>query len=117
MPCPRRPSGPTGRRSFHDVPTAAQLLEAVREWLESDVRDATEGRVQFHTRVAANVLSTVERELALGPAMAVAHATRLAALGVSSDRDLADRIRAASGPPTTAPCSTASARPSSTSSR
>ena len=80
--------------ALHDVPTAGQLLEAVREWVESDVRDATDGRVQFHTRVAANVLATVERELALGPAMATAHAERLAALGVASERELADRIRA-----------------------
>ena len=29
----------------HDVPTAGQLVEAVREWLERDVAAATEGRV------------------------------------------------------------------------
>jgi hypothetical protein len=80
--------------AIHDVPTAGQLLEAVREWVESDVREATDGRVQFHTRVAANVLSMLERELAAGPAMAAAHADRLAALRVESERDLADRIRA-----------------------
>ena len=50
--------------------------------------------MQFHTRVVATVLSTVERELAVGPAMAAAHAARLAALGVASERDLADRIKA-----------------------
>ena len=80
--------------TFHDVPAAAELLEAVREWVEGDAREATSGRVQFHTRVVATVLSTVERELAAGPAMAAAHAARLAALGVDSERDLADRIRA-----------------------
>ena len=80
--------------TFHDVPTASQLLEAVREWVEGDARDATTGRVQFHTRVVANVMAMLERELASGPAMAAAHAARLAGLGVSSEADLAERIRA-----------------------
>ena len=39
-----------------DRPTAAELVTAVREFLERDVMAATEGRVQFHTRVAVNVL-------------------------------------------------------------
>ena len=77
----------------HDVPSAAELLEAVREWLERDVMAATEGRLQFHTRVAVNVLAIVERELALGPAQADAHRARLASLGVQSEAELAARIR------------------------
>lgn len=79
---------------MHDAPTAAQLVEAVREFLESDVMAAVEGRVQFHTRVAINVLGMVERELALGAAQAADHAAGLAALGASSEADLAARIRA-----------------------
>jgi hypothetical protein len=47
----------------HNRPTAAELVAAVAEFLESDVRDATTGSVNFHARVAANVLRTVEREL------------------------------------------------------
>ena len=47
-----------------DRPTARELVEAVREFLERDVMPATEGRVQFHTRVAINALGMVERELA-----------------------------------------------------
>jgi len=78
----------------HDVPTAEQLLEAVREWLERDVMPAVDGRLQFHTRVAVNVLAIVERELALGPAQAEAHRTRLAGLGVGDEAELAARIRA-----------------------
>ena len=77
----------------HDPPTAAQLVEAVREFLEGDVFPATEGRVQFHTRVAVNVLSQVQRELELGTAQAAAHAERLAALGVETDAELAAAIR------------------------
>lgn len=78
----------------HDRPTAAELLESVREFLEGDVLDATAGRVRFHTRVAINVVGMVERELELGPAQAVAHAERLAGLGYSSDDELAAAIRA-----------------------
>jgi hypothetical protein len=77
----------------HDAPTAAQLVEAVREFLEGDVFAATEGRVRFHTRVAVNVLGMVERELALGAGQAAAHAAGLARLGYRSDSDLATAIR------------------------
>jgi len=76
----------------HGVPTAAELVEAVREYLERDVMSATEGRVQFHARVAVNVLKMVERELAMGVEQADAHAARLATLGVSSERELSDAI-------------------------
>ena len=78
----------------HDRPTAPELVEAVREFLEGDVMAATSGRVQFHARVAAKVLATVERELAAGPAMAAAHRERLAALGFADDGALAAAIRA-----------------------
>jgi Domain of unknown function (DUF6285) len=77
----------------HDVPDIAGLVEAVREFLEGDVADATTGRVHFHARVATNVLKVVERELALGPAQAVAHAERLAALGFADDAELCVAIR------------------------
>ena len=77
----------------HDSPSAAELVEAVREFLENDVLGATEGRVQFHTRVAINVLGQVQREIEEGAAMAAAHADRLAALGFADDAALAGAIR------------------------
>jgi hypothetical protein len=48
---------------LHGRPTAAELVAAVAEFLEGEVRDNTDGAVNFHARVAANVLRTVEREL------------------------------------------------------
>jgi aminoglycoside phosphotransferase (APT) family kinase protein len=54
-------------RPLSDPPSPSQLIEAVREYLEGDVMAATEGRVQFHARVAARVLRMVERELTNGP--------------------------------------------------
>jgi hypothetical protein len=78
---------------MHGRPTAEELVEAVREFLERDVMAATTGAVQFHTRVAVNALAAVERELRDGPGMAAAHAVRLAALGYASEADLADAIK------------------------
>jgi hypothetical protein len=76
----------------HDRPTVVELLEAVREYLERDVLTTTEGRVQFHARVAINALAIVQRELE-HPEMAAAHAERLRALGFASDAELAAAIR------------------------
>lgn len=80
--------------SLHDVPSAEELVDAVREFLESDVVACTDGRTRFHARVAANVLAMVGRELELGAAHAADHGERLAALGVTDDAELAAAIRA-----------------------
>ena len=69
----------------HAVPTTGELVE--------EVQPATDGRVSFLARVAANVLAMVERELEYGPASEAAHRKRLAALGVADDAELAERIR------------------------
>ena len=79
--------------SLHGAPSSAELLEAVREWLERDVMSATEGRLRFHARVAANVLATVERELAIGAEQDTAHRERLASLGADDDAEFARAIR------------------------
>jgi aminoglycoside phosphotransferase (APT) family kinase protein len=73
-------------------PTAAELVEAVREWVDDDVRGATEGRVAFHARVAVNALRIVERELALGVAHDALHRAGLAELGCADDAELSARI-------------------------
>ena len=85
-----------GMGDLHGVPSAAELVEAVREFLERDVMAATEGRLQFHTRVAVNVLAIVERELRVGPEQRVAAAGRLEALGFADEAGLAAAIRAGS---------------------
>lgn len=85
---------PAPRVRVHDRPTAAELVEAVREFLEREVLPALEGRLQFHARVAVNALAIVERELELGPAQEEAHAAALARLGVADDAELAAAIRA-----------------------
>ena len=82
-----------------DRPSAPELVAAVREFLERDVMAATEGRVQFHTRVAINALGMIERELLLGGKFTTAEAERARALlghdgdAQSLERELAARIR------------------------
>ena len=78
----------------HDVPSVGELVESVREWLQRDVLAATEGRLQYHARVAINALSIVERELALGGEQEARHHDRLRTLGVADDVELAAAIRA-----------------------
>ncbi len=77
----------------HDRPTAAELVTAVRDFLEADVVPAVDGRVGFHARVAVNALGIVARQLELGPAQADAHRRALARLGVADDAELATAIR------------------------
>jgi aminoglycoside phosphotransferase (APT) family kinase protein len=84
---------PAAGGPLHDVPSAAELLDAVGEFLSSDVQAGTDGRLRFHARVAANVVAMVARELSLGPAQASAHAARLGCLGVGSESELAAAIR------------------------
>ena len=50
-----------------DRPTAAELVDAVREFLDTQVMPKLEGHTAFHLRVAINALGIVERELAFAP--------------------------------------------------
>lgn len=73
-------------------PTAAELVAVVADFLDNDVRGATSGQVNFHARVAANVLRTVERELldeSAGQATDM-----LGELGFSDETQLAAAVRA-----------------------
>jgi len=65
---------------MQDRPTIAELLDAVRGFLESDVVGALEGTAKFHARVAVNVLAIAGRELDLEPAQLAAEWQRLDAL-------------------------------------
>jgi hypothetical protein len=81
-------------------PTAAELVAAVADFLDNDVRSAIgpdgrladAGQVSFHARVAANVLRIVERELTDDSAAEVTG--RLAELGFADEAQLAAAIRA-----------------------
>jgi hypothetical protein len=75
------------------VPSTQELVEAVAEFLAEDVVPGTSGRLKFNTRVAANVLAMVQRELTLGPAVDAAHRRDLSALDFAGDAELAAEIR------------------------
>lgn len=79
--------------TLHGRPTAAELIAAVAEFLETDVREATSGQVNaqlnFKARVAANALRMVEREL-----LAPGAPDGLARLGFADEAALAAAIRA-----------------------
>ena len=82
---------------MQDRPTASELIEAVREFLERDVMPAVSGRVSFHTRVALNVLGMVERELQVGAQQDADQRARLVALlhQDGSTRELEVKLAAA----------------------
>ena len=75
----------------HDPPSAAELVAAVRAFLDGD--HGTDSWARYQTRVATNILRTVERELTLGPAQAAAHQAALARLGLPDETALARAIR------------------------
>jgi enoyl-CoA hydratase/carnithine racemase len=50
---------------MQDRPTSQELLEAAAQFVEREIIPATEGRRQFQSRVVANVLRIVAREIAM----------------------------------------------------
>jgi aminoglycoside phosphotransferase (APT) family kinase protein len=87
------PASPSPVMAPFGRPTAAELVEAVREYLEQDVMADRDGGARFAALVARNALQTVERQLDLGAAIAQAHVRRLASLGFDDDAALASAIR------------------------
>jgi hypothetical protein len=49
--------------SFHDRPTAAELLDAVRAYLTNEVAATDDRRARFRALIAANVLAIAAREV------------------------------------------------------
>jgi len=65
---------------MEDRPSVSELLEAVAAFLREQVVPATEGRVAFHARVAANTLDIARREVQGGAAAQARELNRLQAL-------------------------------------
>ena len=68
-----------------DIPRTDELLVSVRDFLRNDVMDETTGRANFLSRVAANSLDIVLRELSLGPLHQTLELDRLRALFESDE--------------------------------
>jgi len=90
-----------------DQPSMRELVDAVREFLETRAMPELKGHTAFHARVAANALAIVVRELEQGGKSAHDEAARLRGLlghdGTLEDlnRDLCKRIRAGTFTPET----------------
>ncbi|MGA5536111.1 DUF6285 domain-containing protein [Mycolicibacterium nivoides] len=84
--------------NLYGRPTAAELVAAVAEFLDTEVRDSetVAAPVKFQARVAANALRMVERELLATDTRGAATAsfTALADLGFTDEAGLAAAIRA-----------------------
>jgi hypothetical protein len=64
--------------------TQAELLDAVRQFLREQVLPELDGFKAYNTRVAANALAIVAREIEIGPQLAALDAQMAAALGMSA---------------------------------
>jgi hypothetical protein len=80
---------------LHDSPPATELLEAVREFLQDELKPLveTDPTLKTHVGIALSVIGVVERELAYGPKQEVEHQQNLASLGVTSEEDLSNAIK------------------------
>jgi hypothetical protein len=79
-----------------DRPDAAELLDAVAEYLFAELRPEVPREQRFRVLVAANVCAVVAREIRAGegPALADAELFRELLGGEGGARELAGRIRA-----------------------
>ena len=77
---------------LYDRPTVDELLGAVTGFLREELT-TDDARSAYLSKVAANALTIVRRELRIGPDERAAHRDRLAAIGCADDDELAARIR------------------------
>src|ERR1700733_10408002 len=75
-----------------DQPSIAELVTAVREFLETKAMPELKGHTAFHARVAANALGIVARQLELDGTASAEERKRLAAL-LDHDGSLEDLNR------------------------
>ena len=86
---------------MHDAPSPAELIAAVKSFIDDSAAPQLTGHAAFHARVASNVLATLLRELEQRPAAESDEATRLRAIlkagpdesTEAMNRDLCARIR------------------------
>ncbi|MEZ5984541.1 MAG: DUF6285 domain-containing protein [Hyphomonas sp.] len=86
---------------MHDAPSTAELVEAVKRFIDDTASPQLTGHASFHARVASNVLATILRELEQRPQAEQEEKTRLLALLNAEpdtpldtlNRELCERIR------------------------
>ena len=80
------------------LPSIDELLEAVVEWLRSEVVTGSDATIAYRGRVAAHVLDLVRREIAEGAAITARRDVLLRDLSVTDETELALGIRDGSIP-------------------
>lgn len=73
---------------MHNHPNVAELVQAVKLFVDKTAAPNLSGHAAFHARVASNVLATILRDLEARPAAESSERTRLQALLRSDERDL-----------------------------
>ncbi|MEO1552744.1 MAG: DUF6285 domain-containing protein [Pseudomonadota bacterium] len=94
---------------MHDHPSVAELVQAVKNFIDDTAAPNLSGHAAFHARVASNALATILRDIELRPQSEASERARLIALlGASGDvtvedlnADLSSRIRAGEMTPDT----------------
>ncbi|PKP81871.1 MAG: hypothetical protein CVT79_08960 [Alphaproteobacteria bacterium HGW-Alphaproteobacteria-18] len=79
---------------MHDAPSAKELVEAVKSFIDNTAMTQLTGHAAFHARVASNALATVLREMEQRPAAEADERTRLQALLNSQETDVGALNRA-----------------------
>ena len=77
----------------HGRPSADELLEALKEWLERDVAAVDDARIAFHARVAVNIVEMVRREHMMADEVGARREAMLESLGVADEAELVESIR------------------------
>ena len=80
------------------LPSIDELLEAVVEWVRSEVVTGSDATIAYRGRVAAHVLDLVRREIAEGAAITARRGVLLRDLSVTDETELALGIRDGSIP-------------------
>lgn len=62
---------------MHDGPSAKELIEAVKNFIDKSAAPQLTGHAAFHARVASNALATVLRELEIRPTAEAEEKARL----------------------------------------
>jgi hypothetical protein len=86
---------------MHDAPSAKELIEAVKSFIDKTAAPQLTGHAAFHARVASNALATVLREMEIRPAAEAEEISRLQSLlgatgtsAVELNQKLCEEIRA-----------------------
>lgn len=78
---------------LHTFPNAPEIVVAVRDWLREEVVTHPDPELAFRARVAANLLSMLERELTDAGDAEKRFTQALAGRGVADERGLALQLR------------------------